>query len=108
MTTEQQIQQHAPDDLALLNFLEKEGIEGNVEIARAWKAACEYKDEWISVEERLPEERVRVLALPKGYPFYLIREADWEEYTNKNKEWFKEIFTHWMPLPSLPQPPKTK
>lgn len=65
--------------------------------------AADSVNEWISVEDRLPENRERVLCFPKNHPFYYIIESDYECYTNKDLEWFKESFTHWMPLPNQPK-----
>lgn len=65
--------------------------------------AADSVNEWISVEDRLPLAKERVLCFPKQYPFGMIREADYEEYTNKNLQWFKEVFSHWMPLPNQPK-----
>lgn len=56
---------------------------------------------WISVDTP-PKPKERVLCFPRQYPFGMMREADYEEYTNQNLDWFKEVFSHWMPLPSKP------
>ena len=58
--------------------------------------------EWISIEDKLPNHREQVLGFPKQYPFGLIRECSYEEYTGQDLEWFKEAFSHWMPLPNKP------
>lgn len=58
--------------------------------------------EWISVKDRLPEERVRVLC----WNGYRIFEKSWEQYTNQDDEWFKATFTHWLPMTVLPTPPQ--
>lgn len=65
---------------------------------------------WISVEERLPEINVSVLAIAKfkecgGYRFEI---SSWSGVTNHGVPHFWEFgdameVTHWMPLP---EPPK--
>lgn len=60
------------------------------------------KQEWISVEERLPEENVRVLVYLKSdaQPF-----TRFDTDRRRNGEWVRWVtgITHWMPLP---EPPK--
>ena len=62
--------------------------------------------EWISVEDKLPQEKVRVLLFDNGgfgimsgrlgsAGWYL--EGDLDKYAN---------VTHWMPLPEPPEQPK--
>lgn len=63
---------------------------------------CHRQSEWISIDERLPEEGVRVLVWLKG---------DGSQYTSTDtdrlslKKWVRwgRLVTHWMPLP---EPPK--
>ena len=64
------------------------------------------KQEWISVDERLPERSTRVLAYSKKY-----NEADVYYYGGADEWWdndgwasakYYEI-THWMPLPGAPK-----
>lgn len=74
-------------------------------IARTLYEAGYRKQEWISVEERLPKEGVRVLVWLKG---------DNIQYTSIDtdrlslKKWVRwgRLVTHWMPLPSLPEKEK--
>lgn len=63
-------------------------------------------NQWISVEERLPETEERVLIVPNHVEAYFIG------FINSNNSFWHGIFadgikhcevTHWMPLP---QPPK--
>lgn len=63
--------------------------------------------EWISVEDRLPQEGVKVLTLDKwGH----IRDRNLQKYWTGDKAYFRpdgmepgRDITHWMPLP---EPPK--
>ena len=69
--------------------------------------------EWISVEERLPEDDGDVLAIVSGYPTSNITLEDvlvvaafcegegW--YIEEYPDWDNPIITYWMPLP---EPPK--
>lgn len=55
--------------------------------------------EWVSVDDKLPDEDENVLA--GNYPFGIIhinRLID-----KKNSKWLYGSITHWMPLP---EPPK--
>jgi hypothetical protein len=69
-----------------------------------YNAGYRKQSEWISVDERLPEEGVRVLVWLKG---------DGSQYTRTDtdrlslKKWVRcgRLVTHWMPLP---EPPKMK
>ena len=59
-----------------------------------------YKDDvgkWIPVSERLPEEKQNVLALDKTGTAY-----HWE-YSRSLSNIFVSDYTHWMPLPELPE-----
>lgn len=69
--------------------------------------------DWISVEDRLPEDDGDVLAIVSGYPTPNITLADvmvvaafckgegW--YIGEYPDWDNPIITYWMPLP---EPPK--
>lgn len=57
------------------------------------------QDNWISVDDGLPPEKVEVLVINQ---YGRIRSASWMEYTGQNKEWFEISFTHWQPLPKKP------
>ena len=54
---------------------------------------------WISVKERLPENRQRVLCYGGSY----MGEDSWEKYTDQDDKWFVKRYTHWQ---LLPEPPK--
>ena len=79
---------------------------------------------WISVEDRLPEPNTTVLLIAHGWEHQLVYIGKLEKVesvkswltglVSKASEWtvygfsyLKEpIVTHWMPLPSMPEPPK--
>lgn len=60
-------------------------------------AELEEKQRWIPVSERLPEEKQTVLALDKTGTAY-----HWE-YSRSLSNIFVSDYTHWMPLPQLPE-----
>ena len=55
--------------------------------------------QWVSVNERLPENRQRVLCYSRSY----MGQDSWEKYTDQDDKWFVKRYTHWQPLP---EPPK--
>lgn len=79
---------------------------------------------WISVEERLPEPNTTVLLIAHGWEPQLVyigelkkveSERSWltglvskvSEWTVYGFSYLREpIVTHWMPLPSMPEPQK--
>ena len=79
------------------------------------------KQEWISVEERLPEKSRRYLCFCNGYigvrgfalnlkkideyDFYCADYSGWYDYDNEYDYFEVTRVTHWMPLP---EPPKMK
>lgn len=71
-----------------------------------WSAHCLqmagfHKQEWISVEERLPEKDVRVLVCIKSDRSYT--NIDTDRLDNRGfVRWYKDV-THWMPLPEAPK-----
>ena len=75
-------------------------------------------DNWISVEERLPEEGVPVLVVDPGPPRSVtVARRHGEEWVSVlawfiNGEWDCEtnamvFVTHWQPLPEPPTPPRS-
>ena len=64
------------------------------------------KQEWISVNDRLPEKMEWVLCACRGNIIEVLRYDhimdDWDT-TMPNRGYFKNFVTHWMPLP---EPPK--
>ena len=70
-------------------------VEINRQSARI--AELEAARRWIPVGERLPEERQNVLALDKTGTAY-----HWE-YSRSLSNIFVSDYTHWMPLPGMPE-----
>lgn len=61
------------------------------------------KQEWISVEERLPAEDVRVLVwLRKDHKTTYTRIDTDRRLNGVWVRWYESV-THWMPLPSAPK-----
>ena len=59
------------------------------------------KQEWISVEDRLPEKNVRVLVCIKSNRSYTRFDTDRLDDRGFVR-WFNDV-THWMPLPEAPK-----
>ena len=72
----------------------------------AWNRRADNKQEWISVDERLPDEDVRVLVWLKE-PSAILRCVQFDTDRIVDGHWVRwnNHITHWMPLP---QPPKMK
>lgn len=95
--------------------LKKENEQMRDAAAQVTKLAAEaaVEREWISVEDRLPEDDGDVLAIVSGYPTPNITLEDvlvvaafcegegW--YIEEYPDWDNPIITYWMPLP---EPPK--
>lgn len=66
-------------------------------------AALREQPRWISVEERLPEEAVRVLVRLSGIkpPIGFPRMDTDRVVDGRWMRWF-DLVTHWMPLPEPP------
>lgn len=93
----------------------KQNVELRDASAQVTKLAAEaaVEREWISVEDRLPEDDGDVLAIVSGYPTPNITLEDvlvvaafckgegW--YIEEYRDWDNPIITYWMPLP---EPPK--
>ena len=70
---------------------------GERKALKARIAELEAERRWIPVGERLPEERQNVLALDKTGTAY-----HWE-YSRSLSNIFVSDYTHWMPLPGMPE-----
>ena len=96
--------------------LKKQNEQMRDAAAQVTKLAAEaaVERDWISVEDRLPEDDGDVLAIVSGYPTPNITLEDvmvvaafcegegW--YIGEYPDWDNPIITYWMPLP---EPPKT-
>ena len=70
-----------------------------------WNKRSPITQDWISVEERLPEKYIEVWVYTGAYIHDGIWNGDtwnWQDYPSSNKE----SVTHWMPKQPLPSPPK--
>ncbi|HIY38543.1 MAG TPA: DUF551 domain-containing protein [Candidatus Agathobaculum merdigallinarum] len=68
-------------------------------------------NEWVSVEERLPEPGERVLATDCGFvgEFYITKRGKWQRYNVNCFELLMALdILYWMPLPAPPdlRPPE--
>lgn len=63
-------------------------------------------NEWISVEDRLPENMDTVLALCKDGGMFVGRYMSWGQWeiwtAMKSTRIVRRTVTHWMPLPAPP------
>lgn len=63
-------------------------------------------NEWVSVEERLPEPGERVLATDGGFvgEFYINKRGQWQRYNVNCSELLMALdILYWMPLPKSPK-----
>lgn len=63
-------------------------------------------NEWVSVEERLPEPGERVLATDCGFvgEFYINKRGQWQRYNVNCSELLMALdILYWMPLPAPPE-----
>ena len=63
------------------------------------------QNEWVSVEERLPEPGERVLATDCGFvgEFYINKRGKWQRYNVNCSELLMALdILYWMPLPAPP------
>lgn len=108
------------DALAYIQQLEHQIGELTEKVAQLEEA----QPKWISVEERLPEPNTTVLLIAHGWESQLVyigklekveSEKSWltglvskaSEWTVYGFSYLKEpIVTHWMPMPSMPEPQK--
>lgn len=63
-------------------------------------------NEWVSVEDRLPEPGERVLATDCGFvgEFYINKRGKWQRYNVNCSELLMALdILYWMPLPAPPE-----
>lgn len=60
------------------------------------------QNQWISVDEALPEDKTKVFVIVKT-PVGIVHRADYHinDYWYMSRYSPEEIVTHWMPIPSL-------
>ena len=93
--------------LALVKTVNPE-VSASVTLARP---ALTPPNEWVSVEERLPEPGERVLATDCGFvgEFYINKRGQWQRYNVNCSELLMALdILYWMPLPAPPnrRPPE--
>ena len=77
-------------------------IQHEMEVAFKCAAHFILKNQWISVEEALPEDKTKVFVIVKT-PVGIVHRADYHinDYWYMSRYSPEEIVTHWMPIPSL-------
>lgn len=74
------------------------------DVAEAIYNAGYRKQEWISVEERLPDDHQIVVCMMKKGDFRVL---EWDyprwAWVDETVYWNERDVTHWMPLPSAPK-----
>lgn len=75
---------------------------GYIETACKEIANFALQNQWISVDEALPEEKTKVFVIVKT-PVGIVHRADYHinDYWYMSRYSPEEIVTHWMPIPSL-------
>lgn len=109
MSREKQIEEMAKDLDACPYLAESIGTdkhEGDIKIAEYLVYKKGYrKQEWISVEDRLPEDEIPVLvftAKGKYYVGYYYKAVTSPTFTGFYADSCRRDVTHWMPLPEPP------
>jgi len=61
--------------------------------------------EWISVEERLPEENEQVLMCAINFvgEAYINYDEKWMRFGFEIEDFLQATVTHWMPMPEPPE-----
>ena len=90
-----------------------DGQDEPIEKCKACPLCCSDKqrhyttpNEWVSVDERLPEPGERVLATDCGFvgEFYINKRGRWQRYNVNCSELLMALdILYWMPLPAPPE-----
>ncbi len=93
---------------AIQKYMFKEDIGLGFAIGIRWRERLSTGagSQWVSVEDRLPEEKTEVFA-KRRFSKQIITQS-WEDYTGQNSKWFKQVFSYWLPITQLPSPPKNQ
>ena len=73
---------------------------------KALQSTLTPQNEWVSVDERLPEPGERVLATDCGFvgEFYINKRGKWQRYNVNCSELLMALdILYWMPLPAPPE-----
>ena len=73
---------------------------------KALQSTLTQPNEWVSVEDRLPEPGERVLATDCGFvgEFYINKRGKWQRYNVNCSELLMALdILYWMPLPAPPE-----
>jgi len=97
------------NDVSLYQLIRREPDWAHSRIKRCEE--LEAQQQWVSVEERLPEENEHVIASCGDYPntpvcASILIEGRWfdQDVVESGGEWPElHLVTHWMPLPAPPE-----
>lgn len=81
-------------------------IVNELEILKSGRGILENKSEWVSVKDRLPEDKMQPVIIAKfnGLVCEMMYQDGKFEYWQGRGQWLDQTsqITHWMPLPKPP------